>query len=264
VSIQWSGLSPELLLRLDRASEEPLRSQLEHELRDAIRSSRLAAGERLPSSRELARELGVSRGLVQECYAQLLAEGYLSSRTGSGTRVAAGAARRESPPQGVPAPQAPGLTIDFRLGWPDAGSFPRADWVWATREVARTAPDSALGYGVPRGSLRLREVLAGYLRRVRGAVTDPDRIVVCVGAQQGFSLIARVLAGRGQQPFAFEDPGHPDDRDNAEHWGLETVPVPVDELGIDVDALAASGARGALLTPAHQSPTGVVLAPQRR
>ena len=88
MAIEWSGLSPELLVRLDRSSGQPLRSQLEAGLRDAIRSGRLRGGERLPSSRELARELGVSRGIVQECFGQLLAEGYLTSRTGSATRVA--------------------------------------------------------------------------------------------------------------------------------------------------------------------------------
>lgn len=89
MAIQWSGLGPELLLRLDRGSDQPLRSQLESGLREAIRSGRLPGGERLPSSRELARKLGVSRGLVQECYSQLLSEGYLTSRTGSATRAAA-------------------------------------------------------------------------------------------------------------------------------------------------------------------------------
>src|ERR1700675_1051353 len=88
VAIQWSGLGPELLLRLDGGSAQPPRSQLETGLRDAIRDGRLQAGERLPSSRELARELGVSRGLVQECYGQLLSEGYVDSRVGSATRVA--------------------------------------------------------------------------------------------------------------------------------------------------------------------------------
>jgi GntR family transcriptional regulator/MocR family aminotransferase len=88
MAIDWSGLSPELLLRLDRSAGQPLRSQLEAGLRDAIRSGRLRGGERLPSSRELARELGLSRGIVQDCFGQLLAEGYLTSRTGSATRVA--------------------------------------------------------------------------------------------------------------------------------------------------------------------------------
>ncbi len=101
MAIEWSGLSPELLLRLDRGGGEPLRSQLEASLREAIRSGRLPEGERLPSSRELARELGTSRGLVQECYSQLLSEGYLTSQVGSATRVAASA--HQPPPERRPA-----------------------------------------------------------------------------------------------------------------------------------------------------------------
>src|SRR5579859_4382753 len=100
MTIEWSGLSPGLLVRLDRAAGQPLRAQLETGLREAIRGGRLRAGERLPSSRELARALGVSRGMVQECYGQLLAEGYLTSRTGSATRVAG---IRERPASGPPA-----------------------------------------------------------------------------------------------------------------------------------------------------------------
>jgi GntR family transcriptional regulator / MocR family aminotransferase len=263
VSIQWAGLGPELLLALDRTRAEPLGAQLEMELREAIRSRRLAAGERLPSSRALARELGVSRGLVQECYAQLLAEGYLGARTGSGTRVAAGAAHAAPAPIAAPRPQ-PRLDVDFRMGVPDMTSFPRREWMWAMREASATAPAQAFGYGDPSGSRRLREVLSGYLRRVRGAQADPDRIVICAGFAQGVNLVLRVLAREGVVLVAFEDPGFADDRSNARRWGLETRDVPVDADGVDVDALAASGARGVLLTPAHQAPTGVVLAPHRR
>jgi GntR family transcriptional regulator/MocR family aminotransferase len=263
VSIKWAGLGPELLVRLDRSVTEPLRSQLERELREAIRSERLAAGERLPSSRELARELGVSRGLVQECYSQLLAEGFLSARGGSGTRVAAGAAHEAPPPGAVVAPIL-SPRIDFRLGSPDLSSFPRQDWMWAMREVSRTAPSDVFGYGDPRGTRRLREVLAGYLRRVRGAVADPDRIVICAGFAQGLNLVFRALARTGVGMVAFEDPGYAEDHAIAEHWGMEATPVRVDERGVQVDALAATSARAVVLTPAHQSPTGVVLASDRR
>jgi GntR family transcriptional regulator / MocR family aminotransferase len=262
VSIQWSGLGPELLVRLDRHMPEPLRAQLERELREAIRSRRLGAGERLPSSRALARELGVSRGLVQECYAQLWAEGYLVTRSGSGTRVAAGAASETSAAVREPAPVVR-LAVDFRPGRPDLTSFPRADWAWATREACRTASADALGYGDPRGSARLREVIAAYLRRVRGTVARPDRIVVCTGFAQGLNLTLRALARDGIRRVALEDPGHVE-RDEVARCGLDGIPVAVDVHGIDVDALAASGARAVVLTPAHQSPTGVVLAPERR
>ena len=262
MSIQWAGLGPELLLRLDRQLSEPLRAQLERELREAIRLGRLEAGERLPSSRVLARELGVSRGLVQECYAQLWAEGYVVTRSGSGTRVAAGAVPKLSAVLEEPAP-AVRLTADFRPGTPDLTSFPRPDWAWAIREVCRTAPADELAYGDPRGSSRLRRVLAAYLRRVRGAVAEPDRIIVCTGFSQGLNLMLRALAREDIRLVALEDPGHVE-RHEVARWGLDSVPVAVDEHGIDVDALAASGARAVVLTPAHQSPTGVVLAPERR
>jgi GntR family transcriptional regulator / MocR family aminotransferase len=263
--IQWAGLSPELILPLDRGRPEPLRSQLEAGLREAIRSGRLQAGERLPSSRELARQLGVSRGLVQDCYDQLHAEGYLSTRVGSATRVAA-VGTHTTPAPTAPATSAPAPATDFRSGVPDLASFPRGDWLWAQREVCRGAPTSALDYGDPRGSPVLREVLAGYLRRVRGAAADPQRILACTGFAQGLALALRVLAGAGVRQVAFEDPGYGDGETMAAtvQAGLEPVPVGVDQDGIDVGALAASGARAVVLTPAHQWPTGVVLAPERR
>jgi GntR family transcriptional regulator/MocR family aminotransferase len=262
VSIQWAGLAPELLVRIDRERPQPLRAQLEHELRDAIRSGRLPEGERLPSSRQLAAELGLSRGLVLECYTQLQAEGYLVARAGSATRVAGGARVEEN--EGPREPVATAPSIDFRSGRPDLSSFPRRDWLWALRDVSRTAPADELGYGDSRGNARLRQVLAGYLNRVRGAVATPERIVVCAGFAQGRELLVRVLAGEGVARMAFEDPGHPEQFEAVERWGIEAVPVPVDERGIVIEALAASGARAVLLTPAHQSPTGVVLAPDRR
>jgi len=282
MAIEWSGLGPELLLRLDRGRGEPLRSQLEAGLREAIRSGRLQGGERLPSSRELARELSVSRGLVQECYNQLLAEGYLTSRTGSATRVAPGAGAQPAPgrpaparapaapPPGPAAPPAPTrLIADFRSGVPDLASFPRADWVWATKEACRTVATADLDYGDPRGSAALRQVVAGYLRRVRAAAADPGHILVCTGYAQGLNLALRVLAGLGVGSAGLEDPGHGDpassDTTLAAHAaGMGVAHVPVDGDGLDVGALAATGARVVVVTPAHQSPTGVVLAAKRR
>ena len=288
MAIEWSGLSPELLVRLDRSSGQPLRSQLEAGLRDVIRSGRLHGGERLPSSRELARALGVSRGIVQDCYGQLLAEGYLTSRTGSATRVAEIAegsvassprAAARSPLAGgqgsrPPAPLAeaaePRLIADFAPAVPDLSSFPRADWVWAVREACGTVASPDLGYGDPRGSAVLREVLAGYLRRVRAAAADPDAMIVSTGFAQGLNLVLRALAGQsGVGAVAFEDPGYgPAATDEtmraATAIGLRVVHVPVDDEGLVVTALAASGAGAVVVTPAHQSPTGVVLTAERR
>ena len=266
MSIEWAGLGPELLLHLDRTRSQPLRSQLEQGVREAIRTGRLTPGERLPSSRELARQLGVSRGLVQECYGQLHAEGYLSTRVGSATRVAQVGVGAVTPAPSQP--DVPGITLtaDFQSGLPDLAGFPRGDWLWAQRESLPSAPTAVFDYGDPRGSTVLREVLAGYLRRVRAAASDPQLMVICNGFAEGLVLTLRVLRSRGIRRVAFEDPGYGDGETSAAavHCGIDTVPVPVDEYGIDVSALEASGARAVLVTPAHQWPTGVVLAPQRR
>ena len=266
MAVEWTGLGPELLLSLDRELPGTLGSQLQHELREAIRSGRLAAGERLPSSRRLAHELGVSRGLVLECYAQLGAEGYLSTRVGSATRVAARADAPRTPTARAapPRPPPPRLAVDFRYGVPDLTSFPRRDWLSALGEAGRHASTAAAGYGDPRGSTELRQVLAAYLRRVRGATADPEHMVICTGFAQGINLVLRALAHDGVRQLALEDPG---DRDNdalAERAGIEPLAVPVDERGLDVEVLSATSARAVLLTPAHQTPTGVVLAPERR
>ncbi|HET6869944.1 MAG TPA: PLP-dependent aminotransferase family protein [Solirubrobacteraceae bacterium] len=262
--VEWAGLGPELLLALDRSRAEPLRVQLERELRDAIRSGRLAAGERLPSSRALAAELGLSRGLVLECYEQLQAEGFLTSRSGSATRVAAHAlAPPELPERPAVAPR-PRLAVDFRAGVPDLTSFPRRDWAWAVREACRDATPAELGYGDPRGLEALRGVLAGYLRRVRGAVADAEQVVLCSGFAQGINLVLRSLAQTGIRRVAIEDPGDNDYLEICARVGMEAVPVAIDERGIEVDALAASGVRAVILTPTHQFPTGTALAPERR
>jgi GntR family transcriptional regulator/MocR family aminotransferase len=283
MAIEWSGLSPGLLVRLDRSGRQPLRAQLETSLREAIRGGRLPAGERLPSSRELARALAVSRGMVQECYGQLLAEGYLTSRTGSATRVAdisgqqAGDQPAAGPAAASPAPLSPGrppreppLIADFKPGVPDLSSFPRTDWAWAVKQACTEVASADLGYGDPRGSSVLREVLAGYLRRVRAAATSPERMIISTGFAQGVNLVLRALARQGGVTcVAFEDPGYGSARADetvraALAMGISVSYVPVDEQGLVVSELVASGAQVVVVTPAHQSPTGVVLSPARR
>jgi GntR family transcriptional regulator/MocR family aminotransferase len=274
--IEWAGLGPELLLTLDRALPDPLGAQLERELRDAIRSGRLAAGERLPSSRALAAELGISRGLVLECYSQLQAEGFLTSRTGSATRVAEGASGRPASGRPVrsPAPAtapeptgpipSPRLAVDFVPGVPDLTSFPRADWARAMRDSCRESTPAELGYGDPRGIDALRRVLAAYLRRIRSTAADAEQIVICAGFAQGINLVLRSLADDGVRRVAIEDPGDDEYLVICARLGLEAVPVPIDERGIDVAALSATGVRAVILTPTHQFPTGTALAPERR
>ena len=226
--------------------------------------ARLSAGDRVPSSRALAKALGLSRSLVQECYAQLLAEGYLISRGGSATRVATAAARA-APAWHPPAPTSVRIIADFASGVPDLASAPREGWAWAIREACRTAPNTDFGYSDPAGNPRLRQVLAAYLRRVRAADITAGQVIICSGVTQGLGLVLHALAGRGLTRVGFEDPGAVASITTAAaSAGLQAVPVPVDDRGVDVAALEATGAGAVVLTPAHQWPTGVVLAPERR
>jgi GntR family transcriptional regulator / MocR family aminotransferase len=255
-------LTPELALRLDRDAVEPLGSQLRESLREALRSGRLSPGERLPSSRTLAADLGISRGLVQTVYEQLSAEGYLVTRAGAPTRAAP--AFPQSSVEARPAVGVRSPAIDFAPGLPDLRSFPMRDWVWACREVARTASARDIDYGPAAGSLRLREIAASYLRRVRGVVADSGGMVVTTGFTQGAALTLAVLKARGARAVAVEDPGHPAMPSMIRRAGLRPIPVRVDEEGLAVDDLRSTGATAAILTPAHQTPTGVVLSPTRR
>ena len=168
------------------------RAQVEEQLRDAVRSGRLAPGLALPSTRALARELGVSRGVVVDAYAQLAAEGYLVARQGAPTRVSDAAA----PPAGGNAPRprhARAPRFDFRPGGPDVSLFPRAVWLASLRRALSSAPDARLDYGDPRGAPELRHALARYLGRVRGVAADPERVIVTSGMAQGMALFARAL-----------------------------------------------------------------------
>jgi GntR family transcriptional regulator/MocR family aminotransferase len=265
VSVEGAGFGPDLLLVIDRDSAVGLRAQLEVELRSAIRSGRLRAGERVHSTRRLAAGLGVSRGVVEACYAQLQAEGYLTAQPGSATRVAMlGAAPH---PHSLPEPAQPVARpiADLVPGVPDLGKAPREDWAWAVREACRVAPTASFDYGDARGEQTARLTLASYLGRVRALDTDADRIMVSAGFHQGLVVVLQALARQGFDCVAGEDPGFPETvRGAAAAAGLRAVPVPVDDRGIDVTALAATGARVVVVTPAHQWPTGVILTPERR
>jgi GntR family transcriptional regulator/MocR family aminotransferase len=287
----------ELFVDLRRDAGGPFRRRLEREIREAVQAGRLPPGAALPSTRALAAQLGVSRGLVVETYAQLVAEGYLSARQGAGTLVAARAdagitapapaprdgweapphisptaaarlapphasptaAARPAPPHASPVPR-----YDFRTGVPDLSAFPRAAWLTAGARTLRALPDARLGYGDARGAIELRESLAAYLGRVRGAVADPERLLVGGGTCHGLMLVWHLLAAAGARRVAIEDPGWRAQHETAIEAGLETVAVAVDERGLRVEELAALDVDAVVLTPAHQFPTGVALAPERR
>jgi GntR family transcriptional regulator/MocR family aminotransferase len=252
----------EVLVTLARApAAPPLHVQLEGELRGAIRAGRLAAGSRLPSSRALAVELGVSRGVVVEAYAQLGAEGYLRARQGAAPTVAAVPAPGTATPATAPAVSP---RYDLRPGGPDLSAFPRGAWAAAIRRALRELPDADLGYPDPAGHPRLRAALAAYLGRVRGVAASPERVVVCAGVGEALALSARCLRIRGARTIGVEDPSHHGTREVLARGGLEPVPIPVDVHGIDTDALAAAAPDAVIVAPAHQFPIGVVLAPERR
>ena len=255
----------ELWVLIESAGRMPLRVRLTTALRDAVRTGRVAPGATLPSSRVFARDLGVSRGVVTEAYAQLVAEGFLRSRPGAGTTVALPPMKANGVPLSLlPAPALPPGTLDLRPGLPDLSAFPRQKWATAVRETLKTVPASAFGYTEPWGALPLREQLSEYLARVRGAMVDPESVVVVTGATQGISLIAQVLRRRGHLSIAVEDPSNAIQRRLLHDLGLEVVDIPIDSQGLSVEVLAASPARAIICTPAHQYPTGVILSVDRR
>ena len=223
----------------------------------------LRAGGKLPPSRLLADELDVSRGVVVEAYSQLVAEGYLVARPGDGTRIADGLAQQ---PPAARALQraAPGIRYDLRSGIPDLSFFPRREWQSATATALRELPDAAFTYGSRRGLRQLRIALSDYLGRVRAVVADPERMFISAGAVHGMSILWLTLRQRGARRIAVEDPTWPAIRETIAQAGLEAVPIPVDEKGLIVSELEGVDVDAVVLSPAHQYPTGTVLAPARR
>ncbi|HEY3506754.1 MAG TPA: PLP-dependent aminotransferase family protein [Actinocatenispora sp.] len=258
---QWSIAGVDLHVELGAGGR---RAALTGALRDAVRSGRLAPGTRLPASRTLAADLGVARGTVTEAYRQLAAEGYLVARQGAGTVVAPRTAAPARPRRPEPGPSRVPVRYDLRPGLPDLSAFPRREWLAAARTAVGRMDHAALGWGDPRGEPGLRAELAAYLGRVRGVQTAPGLVMVCGGFAHGLALLCAVLRERGLSTLAFEDPYLPGYRRIAAAEGLRTVGVPVDGDGIVVDRLAATGARAVVVTPAHQFPMGVPLAPARR
>jgi GntR family transcriptional regulator/MocR family aminotransferase len=259
-------------------------------LRLAIADGRLPLGSKLPATRVLAGELRVSRGVVTETYQRLIEAGHVVGRGRAGTIVVA--APVPAPPMAPPPPgnrprsaarsasgglfaATPGLDvfdalrdiparIDLSPGVPDLAAFPRAAWLRAERSVLEDLTPPDFRYGNPRGTPALRLAVARWLGRNRGIRVDPGEVVIVAGVAQAIALLAQVLRADGIHRVAVEDPGSLGVRQHLENWGLETPPIPVDAEGVRVDELRASGAAAAMLTPAHQFPTGVVLDGERR
>ena len=243
-----------------------LRAGLMDALREAVRTGRLVPGTRLPSTRSLAADLGVARNTVADAYAELIAEGWLIARQGSGTQVA-----RRAEPRPVataaartrPTPRRP--THGLLPGSPNLAEFPRTQWLSAARRALTAAPHDAFGYGDALGRLELRTVLADYLARARGVYAKPERIIICSGFHHGLMLTAHALRARRIRAVAVESYGFDVYRDLLTSAGLRTPPLYVDESGARTNDLERLNGVGAvLMTPAHQYPTGVELSPDRR
>jgi GntR family transcriptional regulator / MocR family aminotransferase len=252
----------DLHLDLAAAAGGSKRARVERALREAVRSGRLASGTRLPSTRALCAQLEVSRGVVVDAYAQLAAEGYLQTRRGGGTTVVATADSVVKHPER--ASIATKIRHDMNPFRPALGGFPRAVWLSALSRVLRFAPDEHLGYPDPAGMPELRATLAAYLGRVRGVRATLEQVVVTGGLRQGVELLWTVLAEGGTRRVAVEQPGWRGMSETACDAGLLTVPVPVDEHGIVVERLEREQVEAVAVAPAHQYPTGAVLASDRR
>lgn len=254
--------SSELLIELDRSRPRGLRAQVEDQLREAVRTGQLPRGTVLPSSRTLAEDLGITRGVVVAAYEQLVAEGYLATAPGSGTVVGGGALPHPYPGP-IEHPSEPAIEVDFSAGLPDLALFPRGRWGRASHAALQTTPDERLGYGNAQGLPELQRALIDYLARVRGVRAHPDHVVVCGGFSHGITVLAEALGWLGHDRIAVEDP-HRGAGCQLDHSSLEVHGVELDAEGIVVEALHRTGARAVLVTPAHQAPTGVVLSPARR
>ncbi|WP_329528871.1 MocR-like pyridoxine biosynthesis transcription factor PdxR [Streptomyces sp. NBC_01462] len=238
-----------------------VRRALAEAVRKAVRTGHLPPGTRLPSSRRLAADLSLARNTVADAYTDLVAEGWLTARRGSGTLVADRmntrpiSARLTAEPSGD-------LCHDLIPGNPDLTTFPRAAWLKATRRALAAAPADALGYGDPRGRPELRAALADHLARARSVYVSPDHILICAGVSHGLQILSGVLAGRGARNVAVESYGLDKYCALLAAVGLQTLPLPFDTHG--TDPLPPVGTDAVLLTPAHQFPVGTALPRDRR
>ncbi|MFP2911152.1 PLP-dependent aminotransferase family protein [Pyxidicoccus sp. 3LFB2] len=281
-----SGILP--ILSVDRRSSLPLYRQVYEGYREAIVDRRLRAGERLPSTRSLATELGISRIPILGAFEQLLAEGYFESRVGAGTFVArtlpdeAPVPHPRATPRGTPgrrvlsqgsAVLGEGITPEpwhggwgaFRVSQPAVDQFPFQVWSSLLARHSRNPTRSLLTYGDPMGYQPFREALAAYLRTSRGVRCEADHLMVVSGSQQALELSARVLLD-ARSPVWMEEPGYPGAKDVLTLAGARMVPVPVDEEGLDVAAgiERCPTARAVYVTPSHQYPLGGTLSASRR
>lgn len=251
---------PLFAVELDRG--RPPGTQIEHQLRRLIGSGSLPIGTALPSTRTLATDLEVSRGVAVRSYAQLAAEGYIRLRRGASPLVVATPREPvawEAVEEDVPVALA---RYNLRPDLPDLSLFPRGEWLSASRAALQRAANHDLGYGEPFGAAELRHQLAPFLARTRGVVASAGTTGVFAGSSQGLHVLCSVLRTQGARRIAVEDPGHRWRARTLAASGLEVVPVPVDEDGLVLDRLGDVDA--VVVAPDHHFPTGVRLSPERR
>jgi GntR family transcriptional regulator/MocR family aminotransferase len=277
-----SGLAP--IVVLDRRLAQPLHRQIYDGYRSAILDGRLRPGHRLPSTRALAIELRISRVPVVAAFEQLVAEGYVESRVGSGSCVSsalplrtrspreqggavAPAGPRRVPRERWPSADAPWLALSgaFRVSQPALDEFPAALWSRLVARRARSMPRRQMTYGDPMGHAPLREALAEYLATARSVRCTAEQIMIVSGSQQALGIASRALLVRGDAVW-MEEPGYPGARDALMLNGARPVAVPVDAEGLRVDAGIArrKDARAAYVTPSHQYPLGMIMSAPRR
>jgi GntR family transcriptional regulator/MocR family aminotransferase len=251
---------PLLALELDR--RRPPGRQVEERLRALIRAGTLPVGAELPSTRALAADLDVSRGVAVRAYAQLAAEGYVALRRGAAPVVVA--APPEPPPWDELEEDVPvGLArYNLRPDLPDLALFPRTEWLAATRDALGRAASHDLAYGEPWGATALRHQLASFLVRTRGVVATPYRTGVFAGSSHALLSLCTVLRAQGARRVGIEDPGHRWRTRAVAASGLEVVPLAVDEEGVRTDGL--DGLDAVVVSPDHHFPTGVALSAERR
>ncbi|MFJ3801624.1 PLP-dependent aminotransferase family protein [Streptomyces sp. NPDC090088] len=257
-------MSLHMAVEVVRDSEISLTAQIQGFIKSEIAAGGLHAGTRLPSSRRLADDLDVSRSVVVEAYGQLVAEGYLEAVQGAGTRVVGHLAAESVVPALPGADRVPGVRWDLRPGGGSLPDFPRRDWLACYERALRSGAPSAHACPPLAGTDALRLELAQYLGRARGVRTTAERLAVVGGFAQGLGLLCGVLRRQGVGAIGVEDPGHPGQRRFLRECGVRPLPLPVDEAGLDVTALAATDLRAVLVTPTHQYPTGVTLRDDRR
>ncbi len=258
-----------VMLEVAQRAESTKSGRLQGAIREAIRSGRLAPGDRMPATRALAEELGWSRNVVVDAFDQLIAEGYLAARVGDGTRVAA-RATTEPPPRAT-SPNSDGgvpVAIDLQPGVPDLASFPARAWRRSWGEALDALDIGDLGYGEGRGTPVLRDALVRYLARTRAADVERANLLVTTGVSAALRVLAATLATTYRRPpvVAVEDPGAYTQRAALIAAGAKIVPLSVDEGGAQTDRIDEElrGVDVVVVTPAHQYPLGGVLLPERR